>query len=277
MKKSLSFFLVLLTLFCLPLTSDAGSVLFFSPTRIDLSDQTRSSSITVTNVSDRALVYKLSMHDYIMLEDGLTQRVDKFAYSAKRIVRFIPREVKLQPQERQIVRLMVRYRGDLPDGDYHSHLRFEEIPEKSAELNALNNPEKTAAMGAYVSYSAAIPITVSHGKTHVTIDMKDVSLTQKPDSPRSYKIMMTLTRDGNSQGVAYFETYYVAPDGTRTEVTKRRTRHIYREVNQRNSDYEFTLPEGLAIEKGGQFTVTLFDKDDKTAEAINSISLPAIP
>ena len=59
-----------------------------------------------------------------MTEEGVTAPVESFDLSAKRMIRYVPRQFTLAPGERQTVRVMSRIGPQTEDGEYHTHLRF---------------------------------------------------------------------------------------------------------------------------------------------------------
>ena len=70
----------------------AETVLFISPSRVFLNDHEKTAVINVTNTSEVARSYKLNIANLIMTPKGVTSEVDTFDYSAKRMLRFVPRK-----------------------------------------------------------------------------------------------------------------------------------------------------------------------------------------
>jgi len=116
-----------ITVFCfglMPVLAHADKVLFFTPTRVVLNDTDKVEVMNITNLSQITRAYKISFQDQVMTYEGYTTSVDNFEYSAKRMLRFVPREFTLEPGERQTVRIMTRIRPDTKEGEYHTHVRF---------------------------------------------------------------------------------------------------------------------------------------------------------
>jgi len=258
---------VVLLLFLKPVLAE--EILFFSPTRINLNNSNPVQTVTISNLSDIARAYSISVEDLIMTPEGITTPVDHFDYSAKRMIRFVPRDFVLKPGEKQTIRIMSRTGPDTAMGDYHSHMRFLEDVTKRQENNP--PPEGGALISAPLSYEAMIPVVLSHGQVQTIIGLKDAKI-EKNQKSAGYKISLQLTRDGNGQGIAYIDTNYTAPDGTRTAATVRRTVYIYRELNEVKKEYEFGLPEGTPV--GGNISVSVFDNLSDGAKPVGQMTLP---
>lgn len=251
--------------------SYADKVLFFTPTRVLLNDDKKVEVMNISNLSGIARAYKVTFQDQVMTAEGYTTPVDNFEFSAKRLLRFVPREFVLQPGDRQTIRIMSRLRPDTADGEYHTHIRFLEDVSRRNEINP-ERQQGEATIAAPLAYEALIPAVISHGSVKTTMDIKDAKISKAANG--EYAISLMLTRQGNGQGVAHVVTQYVAPDGSVTTVTPRRTVYIYRETNARKKDYNFTLPADLP--KGGKLQITLHDSKIKDAPTLKKITL-ALP
>lgn len=221
----------------------AETILFVSPTRVNLDEKHKVEVMNLSNLSDIPRRYKISLEEYAMSEKGVTVLTSNFPYSAKKLIRFYPREVVIQPGQRQAVRVMAKIPSDLPDGQYHVHIKFFEDG-KADEGGDQKEPNKTS-IKVGMAYSAVMPITVSKGTIDTQVNWVDPKISYD-DNNKIYRIDMELTRSGNGQGVAFSDVFYVAPDGTETQVGNRRTHYIYREIDKRNANIQFNLPEGAS-------------------------------
>lgn len=269
MKKIVLFAFAIVSFALISSVSLADKVMFFTPTRVLLDDQKKVEVMNITNLSDITRSYKISMQDQVMTYQGITASVDNFEYSAKRMLRFVPREFTLAPGERQTIRIMSRLRPETKEGEYHTHIRFlEDVSQRQK-----NNPptgSQAASISAPLAYEALIPAVVSHGNVNTTIALKDAKILKASDGS-AYKVDLVLSRAGNGQGTAYVDTHYVAPDGTMTAVTPRRTVYLYREIDERIKDYEFTLASDL--KPGGAIKISVYDKPEKGANVVNETTL----
>ncbi|NCT40302.1 MAG: hypothetical protein GW778_01395 [Alphaproteobacteria bacterium] len=247
--------------------------LFFAPKRIYLSDKEPVTELRVTNTGNLARAYTVMVEDLIMTEEGVTARVDGFDYSAKRMVRFVPRQFTLEPGGRQIVRIMARISPDKPDGDYHSHMEFLENVSRRDELNPKDDSAdgQIAKASAKISYSLAIPITVSKGEVSTRVDIGELAL--KFDEKGKPFIAAELLRSGNGQGNVLLDVDYIAPDGQVTKAGPRRTIYVYRELDRVKRKIAIQLIEGVQMQKGGAFKVTLFNRDISEVDPVKELTL----
>lgn len=262
----LSFFSIFLCLTFYVSTSYAEEMLFVSPTRITLSDKNNVGVMNVTNMSNSVRHYTISLENIIMTEQGVTTEVENFEFSAKRMVRFVPREVRLEPGERQAVRIMARVGADMPDGDYHAHIHF---LEDATKRERVKDDSGKVSIQAPLSYSTLIPIVVSHGEVKVSLEMQDVKVSKSEDG-KKYFVSMKLNRSGNGQGTAYFDTILTG-GGKESVPTPRRTAYIYREIDSRHYQYEFPVSE--ATQGYSKIKIRLFDVPDKQATPLKEVEL----
>ena len=248
----------------------ADKVLFFTPTRVLLNDLDNVELINITNLSPLTRAYQVRAQDLIMTEEGVTAPVESFDLSAKRMIRYVPRQFTLAPGERQTVRVMSRIGPQTEDGEYHTHLRFLEDVTQRKELNK-DKPGQAATIAAPLAYEALIPVILSHGNVSTQVNMTNPRIV-KTNVPNEYRIDVTMTRQGNGQGTAYVDTTYTDPSGNPIVATPRRTVYIYREIDQRNKDIVFQLPPGTPT--GGNVTLSLFDSPDDGAPLINQLTIP---
>lgn len=270
------FFLSLICFVFIPFAVHAETVLFFAPTRVVLSDEKPVQEIRITNMSSIARAYRISLEDLMMSEDGNIDRVDNFEFSAKRMLRFVPRKFEVQPGERQVIRVMARYPKGTEDGDYHAHLEFLEDVSKRLELNKIdeNDPKARARMQAQISYMTAIPVVLSKGKVSSVIEMSDLRLEKNEGGQAS--LFFSLLRSGNGQGNALIEADLLTPDGRMKKAASRRFVPVYRELDKRNHSFvlEQLKPEDFV--SGSKIKITLFDQRVSETEAIKTyeVSIP---
>jgi hypothetical protein len=200
----------------------------------------------------------------------MTAPKENFPYSAKKLVRFFPREFTIVPGQSQVIRVMARIPADTPDGQYHVHIKFfEDAQEQGAPPQGAG-----ASIHAPLAYSTLLPITVSKGNIDTKIGWTDQSLT-KGKAPGTYHFSTKLSRSGNGQGNAYFDVMYVpASGGKPVQIGNRRTSYIYRELDALDFHYDFPLPEG--VPPSGQIKFILLSGDSANPTLVDEKSF-AIP
>ena len=231
-----------------------------------LNDADNVETINITNLSDIARAYKISAQDLVMDSNGITTPVENFEYSAKRMIRFVPRQFVLKPGERQTVRIMSRVPSDQADGEYHTHIRFLEDVAKRAENNP--NAGQGAAIAAPLAYEALIPAVISHGDVNADLSITDADIAKNGNK---YRVDLTLSRSGNGQGTAYIDYNLMTPDGRVVSATPRRTVYIYRELDSRTKDVEFDLPQGVSPQS--KLRLTLRNSQEPNAPKLQEIDI----
>lgn len=266
---------IIIFVLCAPFApSKAETVLFFSPTRVDVTDEQPVQEIRVTNMSSIARAYTLSIENLVMSEAGHTMRVDNFDYSAKRMLRFVPRHFDLKPGAKQIIRIMARFPEGTEDGEFHSHIEFLEDVSRRDELNKDVEPDNRARMKAQIAYATAIPVTISKGEIKTEVSMKGLVLgIDKKGRP---EVSLDLMRNGNGQGNIFLEADYIAPDGTEVKAAVRRTIYVYRELDQRKHSVVLELLDNEDLKSGGQIKVKLFNRDISEQDPVDT-SFTVVP
>ncbi len=268
--------LLCFSFFFFPAISYAQSVLFFAPTRLEFTDDKPVQEIRVTNMADIAMSYNISLEDLAMFEDGDVRRVDNFEFSAKRMLRFVPRKFDLQPGERQVIRVMSRYPKGTPDGDYHAHLEFLEDVSRRLIVNDIDedDTEARARASAKISYTTAIPIVLSKGKVAVSLDA--VELKSEENEKGQPILSFTLLRSGNGQGEALVEVDLLTSDGRSKAAASRHYVPVYREIDKRKHSFLLEQLESSDLVSGSQLGVKLYDKRVSEEQPIKTyyVSIP---
>lgn len=139
--------------------------LMIDPKRIVFEDRERNAAVVLINRGAQAVTYRISFRDVRMREDGSFEPLDEVTPAdrpAESLIRYSPRQVTLQPGEAQSVRLLLRKPGDLPAGEYRSHLLFRAIPTSPVPSAAATGGELSIHLQAQVGMS--IPVIVRHGE-----------------------------------------------------------------------------------------------------------------
>lgn len=251
----------------------AEAVLFFSPTRVEIEDGRPVQEIRVTNMSNIARSYNLSMQNLVMGENGTTVPVDTFEFSAKRMLRFVPRQFDIQPGKKQIIRIMARFPEGTQPGEYHAHLEFLENVTRRIELNKDATPENQARARAQVAYAAAIPVVISKGDVKTDVAMTNVEITPYKETQKR-SVSLDLQRSGNGQGNIFLEAEYIAPNGAVKKAAVRRSVYVYRELEVRHHNFLLELLDDADIKQGGQIKVKLFNRDVSETDPVDETIIP---
>ncbi len=152
--------------FLLGLSFFANASLQIHPTRVILDGGERVAQVTIEHRGDRPETYRISTMFYRMSEDGSmtpTLTPEEADRSAHKFIRFSPKKVTLEPFKEQVVRILLRNPGAIPETDLRTHLYFRPSDETPKTENSDN--DKTQ-MSLKAKVAVAIPVIVKNKKSY---------------------------------------------------------------------------------------------------------------
>lgn len=201
--KLLSFLSLLLYVHAETLAQNSGFGI--EPTRVVINANEKSSSIKLNNTSDKTVAYRMSLVEMGLDDSGAFRRLLDSELpvghkSAKPVIRFSPRQVRLKPGEKQVVRVIARRKPGLAEGEYRSHLMIQALPILSedtlAQLGRSGEDAALVSASAGTSVGFTIPVIVRHGKTAASVDLRDFQILARPDNSL-VATRLTLGLNGN--------------------------------------------------------------------------------
>lgn len=221
--------LCLLSLGAMSLATQAN--LLITPTKITLLDADRTQEIILLNDGNERRSYRVEWSEKRVDESGdvkvLTAAEATNFPKASGFIRFSPRQVTLNPGERQIVKLIVRRPQNLKDGDYRSYLSFIALPvNKPVETNGATGIQLNLLM----SYS--LPVLVRKGASNVQVTIDNTDLKYDAKTGRGL-INVNLSRSGSSSAVGNLIAYWTPTNGEEQIIGRINDMSIYTEVNRR--------------------------------------------
>jgi P pilus assembly chaperone PapD len=181
--------------------------LLVSPTYILLDGRTRSQALLLSNRGAAPETYRITIVNRLQKSDGQLVDTDKPGEGegfASTIVRYAPREVTLPPDKPQTVRLLLQMPANLPDGEYRSHILFQQIP----TAKPTDDVSTTVAPGLSVTiravFGVTIPLIVRKGALTAGASLSDLKLLQLADEQPgiSFHLNRTGTRSLHGDLVA---------------------------------------------------------------------------
>lgn len=205
--------------------------LLITPTKITLMDADRTQEIILLNDGNERRSYRIEWSEKRVSETGdvkeMTAAESKDYPKSSSFIRFSPRQVTLNPGERQIVKLIVRRPQNLKDGDYRSYLSFIALP---VSKPAQNNGATGIQLNLLMSYS--LPVLVRKGPSNVKVAIESTSLKFDQKSGQG-RVDVQLTRSGPSAAVGNLIAYWTPTNGSEQVVARINDMSIYPEVNRR--------------------------------------------
>jgi len=187
------------------IAQSSGSSL--SPTRVVIPAGEKSASVTLKNNSSVEMSYRMGFVEMGLDNQGRFRLLEKHELhpkqrSAKPIVRFSPRQVRLKPGASQVVRAIVR-RAGLKPGEYRSHMTVRALPVLSGiDLTGERNAvliESSSSTGVGVS----IPVIVRHQDTSASVKLSGSSVLFNKFG-KNGKIQLALDLHGNRSAYGDF-------------------------------------------------------------------------
>jgi len=178
----------------------AAGQLMVAPTRAVFEGRTRSAQMKVVNSGDEATTYRISFVQKRMTEDGQFVTIEEPGPGERfsnAMIRFSPRQVRLEPGQSQTVRLMLRKPANLEAGEYRSHMLFQGIPAVTGQSieKLAGKEEKQLKIQLIPILGITIPVIVRHGTTSATVQFEKLALnTSTNDEP---VLEFDLRRSGN--------------------------------------------------------------------------------
>lgn len=160
-------------LFVVMHNNTAKASLMITPLRAVFEGRDRSAVITLINSSTENHTYRMGWKflrmtengQYDVLEEGSEDSVAISAEHVSKMIRFSPRQVNVEAGGRQRIRLSLRKKAELPDGEYRAHLSFTRLPD-------MPDPTVGDVGGAevvlHLNMAFSIPIIIKQGAVNVS-------------------------------------------------------------------------------------------------------------
>jgi hypothetical protein len=257
-------------------TAGAGDLLV-APPRVVFDARTRTAEVTLVNKGTRAATYRVSFVQLRMDEEGGTKEIQKAEGGelfADGLVRFSPRQVTLEPNVGQTVRLQVRKPADLPPGEYRSHLLFRAIPPSAspkAEDGGSAAPEEGISIQLIPIYGISIPVIVRQGELSAAVTLSDLAFAAPSGTEANPLLYFRMNRTGN-QSVYGNLTVTFTPSGGKAKVVGQATGvAVWAPYGGRKVGIPLRPPAGLALSNG--VLQVRYSRGDKRDESIAEAAL----
>jgi hypothetical protein len=151
--------------------------LLVSPSYVLFDGRVRSKSLLLSNRGIATETYRITIVNRLQMPDGQLVATDKPPEGegfAGPLVRYAPHEVVLSPDKPQTVRLLLQLPADLPDGEYRSHILFQQVPTEtpSESLPLPNAPGLSVSIRAV--FGVTLPLIVRKGALTASASLSDL-------------------------------------------------------------------------------------------------------
>ncbi len=229
MKKLLLGFIL-----AMAITPTAKADLLLTPYNLVIEGRDRSAQMTLVNTGNYTEVYRLSWSQLKQAgeEGGYMEDPDEDQLRLQDFAVFTPRQITLEPNEKQVVRVRVRRPAELADGEYKSHLKFSAIPQNR---KGLQPPEDKNAVkfGASLVYTHSVPVVYRVGEydCQIGFGQPQISMNQ---ARGKLEINVPLSRSGIHGVIGRVIVMYKEDGGEERQLTSASGVNMFPEINSRN-------------------------------------------
>ncbi len=252
----------------------AGGEIMVVPTRLVLKDNDRTAEVNLINNSNKKLTYRIDFINLKMEPDGSVKTIEipeDGAPFADSILRVTPRQLVLEPNQTQVVRLQVRRSLGSISGEYRSHLRFQNIPEQTTEAGDTANAEGISIKLIPI-YGISIPVILRGKDAQAKGEFRNISF--KKDS-NGVNIIFDVTRTGNRSLFGEVEVTWVRENEKPVKVGVIRNFAVYPPIDHRLGRIRLQLPDEFKSGEG-QFRLVFKDGEVPELPLLTEISVPAV-
>jgi P pilus assembly chaperone PapD len=209
--------ILIVVIFFLSLVSSlAEASLLISPTRIAFGERDRAQRVTLINSSSEVKTYRLEWVEQRVNSQGGYEKLSPEQAAtfpvASKYIRFTPRQVTLQPGQRQTIKLLARRGKEIQNNEYRSHLRFTALPSRTNNTS----PMSGVAMKLNLLMSYTIPVVLRNGPLDVSAKIERIELQTNTSIPGEAHILVNLSREGKMSTTGKLVAFY-KPLGTDSE------------------------------------------------------------
>lgn len=251
----------------LTLTSNSQAELQVFPLRATLTDKERSTQISLRHKGNKAERYRIKTIFYKMGEDGSMKEMENPTpedKDASKYFRYSPRQVVLEPNIEQVVRIMARVPADLPEGEYRCHLHFEAMNDDTAAPT-----EGQGQMQLKARLAVAIPIIVKKGNTSVKVALSKFKILK--DKQNKYSLSVNISKEGNGFAYGNVEIIATSDKGEATSIATINGISSY--IPHRN----LTMPMQINSLPPGKIKILFKDPTGTGEQVIAQTELESVP
>lgn len=218
--------LILLSAILLAPVYQVQADLIIAPMRLVFEDRVRTESIVLINSGNETKTYRMQWQEKTALPEGgyrnLTPEEIKDFPIASTMLRMSPKQVTLAPKERQVIKLSLRKPRDLPDGEYRSHILFQDLPIGNSK------DESKAGLQIKLVMSFTMPVIVRQGKLNQSTKIDNIELANVDDKT---KLKVMLSHSGTQSTVGQIIAYFTPnKGGNKKEVARLNGFNFYHEL-----------------------------------------------
>jgi P pilus assembly chaperone PapD len=260
MKYIVIVFLVLATF-----SQSVNANLLVSPTRLSFEGKDRVKELILINVTDKARSYRIEWEENTVDVRGNYKAIpdNEITFASSPFIRYSPRQVTLQPGERQVIKLMLRRKSDMHLPEYRSHLKMTALPLRieDEESQALEGIE--FKIDVLTSYT--IPVIVRTQEITSSVKVKSISVRVNEANKAFFEL--DIEKIGPTSVTGEIEISHVDPiTGEGKVVGILRGVNIFHEMQQRMVSIEW---QGYSQPIMGEFRITYKGSSEQVGQILS--------
>ncbi|RBL89755.1 molecular chaperone [Chitinophaga flava] len=214
---------------------NAQGNLMIYPKRVVFDGTKRTQDLGLANTGVDTATYLISFIQIKMNEDGTFKNVeqpDSGQNFASNYLRVYPRTITIPPKESQAVKLQVANAGNLPPGEYRSHIYFRAVPppvpagEKQIVKDSASLEVKLVPI-----FGITIPVIIQIGESTTTATISDIAVDF--NDPAKPQALMYLNRTGNMSAYGDLTVDYVSSNGQKIRAAAIKGVAVYTPLQRR--------------------------------------------
>lgn len=254
-----------------------------SPQRVVIEDGEKYGEMLVYNSGDEPALVRVSLRNMKMTQAGhleVAGQNEQGLHLADKMIRLAPRQMKVAPKSRQIVRIMAKRPGELEDGEYRTHVVVTVVPSLQKAQNAMsaNVEGEQSAINLLAITELVFPAIIRKGKSleaEASIDAAQI-LTHQDGRQ---EMAVRFNRKGNRSIVGDMKVFYLpASNAAEQEVGFVKGVAIYREIGSRLARIplqpDALNASGYGNGTGGQFRIEFQETRGKGERTEASFVVP---
>ncbi|MCA1732453.1 MAG: fimbria/pilus periplasmic chaperone [Acidobacteria bacterium] len=228
--------------------------LLVAPTRLIFEGNRRSAEVTLVNIGPTAATYRISFIHLEMNEAGELVEIEEPPPGmkiAEPLVRFSPRQVRLEPNVAQTVRIQLRKPADLERGEYRSHMLFRAVPPpEELSVDPEDAPETGISIRLIPIYGVSIPLIIRHETDDSAANLSNLAFDPPADSSSAGSLTARISRAGDQSVYGNLKVIHHSPSGEAREVGFVGGVAVYPPLPSRSIRIPLRAAEGVDLDSG---------------------------
>jgi hypothetical protein len=214
----------------------------------------RNAEVTLVNVGPTSATYRISFIHLVMNEAGDLVEVEEpppGMKTAEPLLRFSPRQVTLEPNVAQTIRIQLRKPAELEAGEYRSHMLFRAVPPaEELSVDPADQGDTGISIRLIPIYGVSIPVIIRHQTEPASAALSSLNIHPPAEGYPSGSVSARIGRVGEQSVYGNLRVIHHSPAGQSREVGYIGGVAVYPPVPFRSIRIPLRPVEGVDLESG---------------------------